>query len=187
MDEFRPNLLHSKNAWFDYRDLGPDRWILIKLGWKTSVGQGEEWLAFGDLDPIFEVTRDIRMWKSERKFVWRPVWPKICLNTILTENLSEDQSSLRGWLGWAMVLGSFQCRGVLLLWHVVGQGPTVLAAGAGKVGYIFYLFVFFPSRLSYLPFLMPHLKYCGLGRYNPAVVVSYYYCLLSTGEPLSRS
>ena len=28
-----------------------------------------------------------------------------------------------------MVLGSFQCRGVLLLWHMVGQGPAVLAAG----------------------------------------------------------
>ena len=26
-------------------------------------------------------------------------------------------------LGRAMVMGSFQCRGVLLLWHVVGQGP----------------------------------------------------------------
>ena len=45
-----------------------------------------------------------------------------------------------GWLGWAMVLGSFQCRGVLLLLHIVGQGPAVLAAGAGRVGYIFYSF-----------------------------------------------
>ena len=39
-----------------------------------------------------------------------------------------------------MVLGSFQCRGVLLLLHAVGQGPAVLAAGAGRVGYIFYIF-----------------------------------------------
>ena len=52
-----------------------------------------------------------------------------------------------------MVLGSFQCRGVLLLSHMVGQGPTVLAAGVGRVG-CFYIF---SSRLSYLPFLMPHL------------------------------
>ena len=37
------------------------------------------------------------------------------------------------WLGRAMVLGSFQCRGVLLLWHMVG--PAVLAAGAGWVCY----------------------------------------------------
>ena len=40
-------------------------------------------------------------------------------------------------MGWAMVLGSFQCRGVLLLLHIVGQGPAVLAAGVGWVGYIF--------------------------------------------------
>ena len=45
-----------------------------------------------------------------------------------------------GWLGWAMVLGSFQCLGVLLLLYIVGQGPAVLAAGAGRVGYIFYIF-----------------------------------------------
>ena len=53
---------------------------------------------------------------------------------------------------WAMVLGSFQCRGVLLLLHIVGQGPAVLAAGAGLVGCIFfiYFFLFF----IYLPFLM---------------------------------
>ena len=44
------------------------------------------------------------------------------------------------WLGWAMVLGSFQYRGVLLLLHIVGQGPAVLAAGAGRVGYIFFYF-----------------------------------------------
>ena len=34
------------------------------------------------------------------------------------------------WLDRAMVLGSFQCRGTLLLWHMVGQGPAVLAVGA---------------------------------------------------------
>ena len=38
---------------------------------------------------------------------------------------------------WAMVLGSFQCRGVLLLLHIVGQGLAVLAADAGRLGYIF--------------------------------------------------
>ena len=45
-----------------------------------------------------------------------------------------------GWLGWVMVLGIFQCRGILLLLHILGQGPAVLAAGAGRVGYIFYIF-----------------------------------------------
>ena len=36
-----------------------------------------------------------------------------------------------------MVLGSLQCRGVQLLLHIAGQGPAVLAAGVGRVGYIF--------------------------------------------------
>ena len=42
-------------------------------------------------------------------------------------------------------LVNFQCRGVLLIWIVVGQGPTALAVGAGGV----CLDVFF-SRLSFL-------------------------------------
>ena len=61
---------------------------------------------------------------------------------------SENHYMFTGWLGWAMALGSFQCRGVLLLLHIVGQGPAVLAAGAGRVGYIFFIF------FIYLLFLM---------------------------------
>ena len=38
-----------------------------------------------------------------------------------------------------MVLGSFQCWGVLLLLHIVGQGPPVLAARVGQILYIFHL------------------------------------------------
>ena len=57
-----------------------------------------------------------------------------------------------GWLGRAMVLGSFQCRCVLLLWHMVGQGPTVLAAGARWVGCFFVCVLFFIS--SILSFLL---------------------------------
>ena len=74
------------------------------------------------------------------------------------------------------MLGSFQCWGVLLLWHMVGQGSTVLAAG-GTGG----LYFFFPSGLSYLlsnvssvARRLDILRYCGLGRYNPVIVVSYY-------------
>ena len=59
-----------------------------------------------------------------------------------------------GWLGRAMVLGSFQCQGVLLLCIImVGQESAVLAAGVGRVG----CFLFFSSCLSCLLFLMPHL------------------------------
>ena len=37
-----------------------------------------------------------------------------------------------GWSGGAMVLVKFQCRGVLLIWMKVGQGPTALPVGAGE-------------------------------------------------------
>ena len=30
-----------------------------------------------------------------------------------------------------MVPGNFQCQGVLLIWIIVGQGPSVVALGAG--------------------------------------------------------
>ena len=39
-----------------------------------------------------------------------------------------------------MVLGKlFQCRGVLLIWIRVGQGPTALAVGAGGDVWPFFL------------------------------------------------
>ena len=91
-------------------------------------------------------------------------------------------------LGRAMVLGRFQCRGVLLLWNMVGQGSAVLVAGAKRVGCFFFFFFFFCffffffilsilfsfSNASSLGRRLDILKYCGLGRYNPTVVVSYY-------------
>ena len=55
---------------------------------------------------------------------------------------SSDIFHIVGWLGRAMVLGIFQCLGVQLLWHMVGQGPAVLAAGAGWVGYVFFNLVY---------------------------------------------
>ena len=47
---------------------------------------------------------------------------------------------------WCWV--NFQCRGVLLIWIIVGQGPTVLAVDAGGG----CLDIFF-SRLSFVFFL----------------------------------
>ena len=45
-----------------------------------------------------------------------------------------------------MVLGNFQCLGVLLVWIAVGQGPTALAVGAGGGCLdIFSLVYHFPS------------------------------------------
>ena len=95
-----------------------------------------------------------------------------------------------GWVGrWCCVTSS---PGVLLFWHMVGQAPAVLAAGAGRVFFFccffFLFFCFFfvlfcfsissiLSSFSYTSSLGKRqdiLKYRGLGRYNPTVVVSYY-------------
>ena len=77
--------------------------------------------------------------------------------------------------------GKLPVPGVLLLWHMVGQGPAVLATAEGRVGCFFFIFFFISSILS--PFSnasslgrrLDILKYCGLGRYKPTVVVSYYW------------
>ena len=76
-----------------------------------------------------------------------------------------------GWLGRAMVLGSFQCRGVLLLWHMVGQRPA--ACSKCETGGLFFVISSILSSFSNASSLgrrMDILKYCGLGRYNPTVI-----------------
>ena len=61
---------------------------------------------------------------------------------------------------------NFQCRGVLIIWMIVGQGPIALAVGAGGG-------VFFPSTIISLFFLLLwetaryRLKYCLKGPLNP--------------------
>ena len=54
----------------------------------------------------------------------------------------------RGRSDGAMVLVNFQCRGVLLILIILGQGPTVLAVGADGNFWISLLSIislFFPS------------------------------------------
>ena len=67
---------------------------------------------------------------------------------------------------WCWV--NFQCRGVLLIWIRVGQGPAALAVGAGGVVWTFF------SRLSFLIFSPSvwetaryRLKYCLKGPLSP--------------------
>ena len=79
---------------------------------------------------------------------WRVLYTKMCRHLLQSLPKNLLQICPTGRLGWAMVLGSFQCRGILLHLHIVGQGPAVLAAGAGWVGNIFFIF------FIYLPFLM---------------------------------
>ena len=69
----------------------------------------------------------------------QPAHPGSLINTFVVHCLD----SIYRWVGRAMVLGSFQCWRVLLLWHIVGQGPAVLAADVGWVGFFFFVFVCF--------------------------------------------
>ena len=64
---------------------------------------------------------------------------------------------------------NFQCRGVLLIWIIVGQGPIVLAIGAGggclDIFSLNYLFSFLsPSLWETARY---RLKYCLKGPFNP--------------------
>ena len=61
---------------------------------------------------------------------------------------------------------NFQCRGVLLIWIIVGQGPIALAVGAGggcldifSLAYLFFLPLWETARYG--------LKYCLKGPLNP--------------------
>ena len=47
---------------------------------------------------------------------------------------------------WCWV--NFQCRGVLLIWIIVGQGPIALAVGAGGGCLDIFKFVYLFSFLS---------------------------------------
>ena len=64
---------------------------------------------------------------------------------------------------------NFQCRGVLLVWMIVGQGPFALAVGAGggclDIFSLIYLFSFLsPSLWETARY---RLKYCLKGPLNP--------------------
>ena len=64
---------------------------------------------------------------------------------------------------------NFQCRGVLLIWIIVGQGPVALAVGAGggclDIFSLIYLFSFLsPSLWETARY---RLKYCLKGPLNP--------------------
>ena len=75
-----------------------------------------------------------------------------------------------------MVLGSFQYRGVLLVLHIVGQGPAVLTAGAGRVGYSFLYFLKLSTSLSNVLSFGRRLNMAEILWFrllNPTVVVSY--------------
>ena len=67
---------------------------------------------------------------------------------------------------WCWV--NFQCRGGLLIWIIVGQGPIALAVGAGggclDIFSLVYQFFFSPSLWETA---QHRLKYCLKGPLSP--------------------
>ena len=57
----------------------------------------------------------------------------LLLVVVLWPQISGKDSPTHAWVGkvmrWSWV--NFQCRGILLIWVIVGQGPIALAVGAG--------------------------------------------------------
>ena len=76
---------------------------------------------------------------------------------------------MAGWSGGAMVLGKLPVPGRPTIWIALGQGPTVLAVGAG--GGLFGHFYSHISFLSSFPSVWEtaryRLKYCLKGPLNP--------------------
>ena len=64
---------------------------------------------------------------------------------------------------------NFQCRGVLIICTIVGQGPTALAVGAGGgcLDRVTLIYPFFPLSPSLLGTARYRLKYCLKGPLNP--------------------
>ena len=86
--------------------------------------------------------------------------------------IDKDRDTTSGGGGGRVVRWSwvnFQCRGVLLVWIRVGQGPTALAVGAGGGCLDIFTLVYPFSALS--PSLWEttryRLKYCLKGSLSP--------------------
>ena len=73
-----------------------------------------------------------------------------------------------GWSGGAKVLGKPPVPGRPTIWMIVGQGPTVLAVGAGWVVWTFLLStIFYPLFPSLSEAARYRLRYCLKGSLNP--------------------
>ena len=74
-----------------------------------------------------------------------------------------------GWSGGAMVLGKLPVPGRPTIWITVGQGPTVLAVGAGGgcLDIFTLIYPFSPLSPSLWETARYRLKYCLKGPLNP--------------------
>ena len=71
---------------------------------------------------------------------------------------------------------NFQCRGVLLIWPKVGQGPTALAVGAdgGCLDIFTPIYLFSPLSPSLWETARYRLKYCLKGPLKPKQPTKHY-------------
>ena len=82
---------------------------------------------------------------------------------------------------------NLQCRGVLLIWIIVGQGPTALAEGAGGGLDIFFLIYHF-SLLSpsFWEMARYRLKYCLKRPLNPNQLTNHICSRGSSWQQLTN-
>ena len=90
--------------------------------------------------------------------------------------LKHYAGRLRGWSGGAMVLGKLPVPGRPTIWITVGQGPTVLAVGAGGgcLDIFTLIWPFSPLSPSLLETARYRLKYCLKGPLNPKQPMGVY-------------
>ena len=94
----------------------------------------------------------------------------ICAFTTLSLRFNGAHNACTGGgrvVRWCWV--NFQCRGVLLIWIIVGQGPIALAVsvGGGCLDIFFSLYPFSPLSPSLWETARYRLKYCLKGPLNP--------------------
>ena len=80
---------------------------------------------------------------------------------------------------WCWV--NFQCRGVPLIWLIVGQGPIALAVGAGGgcLDIFTLIYMFSPLSPSFWDTARYRLKSCLKGPINPKhpIIFSFNVCV----------
>ena len=92
----------------------------------------------------------VHVWKEKRCLSYRPHAYIRCIVIGLADGHQFPPCYFEGGrvVRWCWV--NFQCRGVLLIWTMVGQEPTVLAVGAGggSFGQVFFhlSFLFRPEN-----------------------------------------
>ena len=91
----------------------------------------------------------------------------LCNNS--DQTLFSNTSTFGGWSGGAMVLGKLPVLGRPTIWMTVGQGPIVLAIGAGGGCLDIFTLVcpFCPLSPSLWETARYRLKYCLKGLLNP--------------------